>query len=92
MCLAVPAEVLSIQGHEAEVDFGGVRRRISVVLTPDVHVGDYVVIHTGFAISILDQEEAQQTLKLFQELDEFSAGMQAGADNTGGLLSDPQSP
>ena len=83
MCLAVPVQVLSIDGHEAEVDFSGVRRRISVVLTPDVRVGDYVVLHTGFAISILDQEEALQTLKLFQELEEFSE-MQRGADSTGG--------
>ncbi len=73
MCLAVPAKVLSINGHEAEVDFDGVRRCVSVVLTPDVRVGDYVVVHTGFAISVLDQEEAQQTLKLLDELEAFSA-------------------
>jgi hydrogenase expression/formation protein HypC len=79
MCLAVPAEVLSIDGHEAEVDFGGVQRRISVVLTPEVRVGDYVVIHTGFAISVVDQEEAQETLKLFRELDEFNAQMAQGS-------------
>jgi hydrogenase expression/formation protein HypC len=73
MCLAVPAEVLSIDGQEAEVDFGGVKRRISVVLTPEAHVGDYVVIHTGFAISVLDEKEAKETLRLFRELDEFNA-------------------
>jgi len=73
MCLAVPVQVLAINGEEAEVDFGGVRRRISVVLTPDACIGDYVVLHTGFAISIMDQEEAQQTLKLLQELEAFAA-------------------
>jgi len=83
MCLAVPVQVLSLDGHEAEVDFSGVRRRISVVLTPDVRVGDYVILHTGFAISILDQEEAQQTLKLLQELEEFSADQQQQADGAG---------
>jgi hydrogenase expression/formation protein HypC len=73
MCLAVPAQVISLAGQEAEVDFGGVRRRISVVLTPQVRIGDYVLIHTGFAINVLDEEEARETLELFRELDEFSA-------------------
>jgi hydrogenase expression/formation protein HypC len=77
MCLAVPAQVLSIEGHEADVDFGGVRRRISVVLTPEVQVGDYVIIHTGFAINVLDQEEAAETLKLWQELEEFNAQLES---------------
>ncbi|MBC7263007.1 MAG: HypC/HybG/HupF family hydrogenase formation chaperone [Chloroflexi bacterium] len=73
MCLAVPARVLSIEGQEAEVDLSGVRRRISVVLTPEVSVGDYVLIHTGFAINVLDEQEARETLRLFQELEEFTA-------------------
>ncbi len=72
MCLAVPAQVLFVTGQEAEVDVGGVRRRISIALTPEVRVGNYVLIHTGFAISVLDEEEARETLKLFRELDEFS--------------------
>lgn len=75
MCLAVPARVLSVEGQEAEVDLSGVRRRISVALTPEVRVGDYVIIHTGFAINVLDEEEAEETLRLFQELDEFTAKM-----------------
>jgi len=75
MCLAVPARVVSIEGQEAEVDLSGVRRRISVVLTPEVRVGDYVVLHTGFAINVLDEQEAEETLKLFRELDEFTAKM-----------------
>jgi hydrogenase expression/formation protein HypC len=73
----VPAQVLSIEGHEAEVDFSGVRRRISVVLTPEAQVGDYVIIHTGFAINVLDQEEAAETLKLWRELEEFNAQLEA---------------
>lgn len=68
MCLAVPVRVVSVQGQEAEVDLGGVRRRISVALTPEVRVGDYVLLHTGFAISVLDEEEALETLRLFEEL------------------------
>lgn len=82
MCLAVPVEVLSIEGPEAEVDFAGVRRRVSVVLTPEVRVGDYVVVHTGFAISVLDQEEAEETLKLFRELEEFNSRTMAESDAT----------
>ena len=84
MCLAVPVQVVSVTGAEAEVDFGGVRRRISVVLTPNVRVGDYVVLHTGFAISILDQEEAQKTLELLRELEEFSPDRVRQADTAGG--------
>ncbi len=82
MCLAVPARVLSIAGQEAEVDFSGVRRRISVVLTPEVRVGDYVVIHTGFAISVLDEAEALETLKLFEELEQFTTRMLQNAGDT----------
>jgi len=82
MCLAVPVKVLSIEGQEAEVDFGGVRRRISVALTPEVHVGDYVLVHTGFAINVLDEHEAQETLKLFRELEEFNAQMLEESDHS----------
>jgi len=68
MCLAVPARVLSIQGQEAEVDLSGVRRTISIALTPEVRTGEYVLIHTGFAINILDEEEALETLRLFEQM------------------------
>lgn len=70
MCLAVPALIRSIQGMEAEADIGGVARRISLILTPEAKVGDYVLLHTGYAISIVDQQEAEETLKLFEELGE----------------------
>ena len=68
MCLAVPVQVKYIEGDEAEVEFGGNRKRISIILTPEVKVGDYVLLHTGYAINAIDEEEAQETLKLFQEL------------------------
>lgn len=68
MCLAVPLRVVSIEGATAEVEMGGVRRRISLVLTPEVRVGDYVLVHTGFAISRLDEKEAEETLALFEEM------------------------
>jgi len=72
MCLAVPALVTSIEGNEADVDMGGVKRRISIMLTPEVSVGDYVLLHTGYAINIIDQEEAQHTLELLQAMFEKS--------------------
>ena len=68
MCVAIPAQVESIAGLEAEVGIGGVRRTISLWLTPEVQVGDYVYIHAGYAISIVDEAEALESLRLFQEL------------------------
>ena len=70
MCLAVPARIESIEGHQAEVDVAGVTRSISVWLTPEAQVGDYVYIHAGYAISVLDEAEAQESLRLLQELAE----------------------
>ena len=68
MCLAIPALIKTIEGKEAEADIGGITRRISLWLTPEAKVGDYVLLHTGYAINILDQEEAEETLKLLQEV------------------------
>ncbi|MEJ2738480.1 MAG: HypC/HybG/HupF family hydrogenase formation chaperone [Dehalococcoidia bacterium] len=68
MCLAVPVKVVSISGSEAEVDLGGVKRRISIMLTPEVNVGEYVLLHTGYSISVIDEAEAEETLKLFEEM------------------------
>ncbi|HEX76515.1 MAG TPA: HypC/HybG/HupF family hydrogenase formation chaperone [Dehalococcoidia bacterium] len=68
MCLAVPVQVVSIQGNEAEVEIGGVKRRVSIMLTPEVKVGDYVLLHTGYAINVIDEAEAQETLKLLTEM------------------------
>ncbi|MBL6929451.1 MAG: HypC/HybG/HupF family hydrogenase formation chaperone [Rhodospirillales bacterium] len=69
MCLAIPAEVIAIDDQElATVDMGGVRKDVSVSLLDDVSVGDYVIVHTGFALSKLDPEEAKITLDLFAEM------------------------
>ena len=67
MCLAVPAEIKSIDGHTARVDYGGVMRTANLSLV-DAKVGDYVIVHAGYAIEVLDREEAEKTLELFQEL------------------------
>lgn len=68
MCLAVPAKVLEIGGENAKVDFGdGVTREVNVALV-EARVGDYVIVHAGFAIEVLDEEEAKETLRLWSEL------------------------
>jgi hydrogenase expression/formation protein HypC len=68
MCLAVPVQVLSIDGNEAGVEIGGVKRRVSIMLTPEAKVGDYVLLHTGYAINVIDEAEAQETLKILGEM------------------------
>lgn len=71
MCLAIPALVVEIlEQEQAVVDMGGVRKPISTALLDEVAVGDYVIVHVGFALSRLDPEEAAETLKLFAELAE----------------------
>lgn len=68
MCLAIPAKVLAVKGSVAEVDFGdGTLRAVNVALV-DAHVGAYVLVHAGFAIEVLDEEEAEKTLELWREL------------------------
>jgi len=69
MCLGVPGKVISIGGDLAEVDFSGIRRKVSLLICPDVREGDYVLVHVGFAIQRLDEEEALETLTLFEEIE-----------------------
>ncbi len=68
MCLAVPMLIRSIDGSNAVVDIGGVSRTISLALTPEATVGNYVLIHAGYAIGVLDEEEAKETLNLLQQM------------------------
>jgi hydrogenase expression/formation protein HypC len=71
MCLAVPGQVLNIQDdtlRTATVSFGGVTKSVSLALVPEAGVGDYVIVHVGFAISKLDEEAARQTLETYAEL------------------------
>jgi hydrogenase expression/formation protein HypC len=76
MCLAVPALVQSIDGDYAQVDFGDVSRKVCVTLLPDLKVGEYVIVHTGYAIERLKPEEAKKTLALFEEMAKMEAEMQ----------------
>lgn len=69
MCLALPARIVELQAaDQAVVELGGVRKSISVALTPEAKVGDYVIVHVGHAIGLLDAEEAEKTLALFAEM------------------------
>ncbi len=72
MCLAVPSKIIEINNNRAKADFGGVHRTISVQLLPGVKVGDYVLVHTGFAIGKVDPEEARLTLKLVSKMGDLS--------------------
>lgn len=73
MCLAIPALIKQIDGKEADVEIGGITRHISLWLAPEAKVGDYVLLHTGYAISIIDQAEAEETLRLFEQIAEETA-------------------
>ena len=69
MCLALPARVVElVEPDSAVVDLGGVRKQVSIALVPEARVGDWVVVHVGYAIGLLDPEEAEATLALFAEM------------------------
>ena len=70
MCLAIPALIKSINGQQADVDIDGVGREVSLQLTPEAKVGDYILLHTGYAISIINAAEAEETLKLLKQMSE----------------------
>jgi hydrogenase expression/formation protein HypC len=71
MCLSVPGKIVEIQNNMARVEVGGVIRDVSMAVCPDVVVGDYVLIHTGFAIQRLDEKEALETLDLLRKMAEI---------------------
>lgn len=75
MCLALPARIVALRGGElAVVDLGGVRKEISVALVPEAKVDDYVIVHVGHAIGLVDADEAARTLALFAELEAAQPG------------------
>ena len=73
MCLAVPVRVLQVDELKALVELGGLARQASIMLVPDTQVGDYVLLHAGFAIQKLDEREAEETIRLFDEIAEGAA-------------------
>lgn len=68
MCLAVPTRIVAINGEVALGEVGGVQREVSIVLTPGVKVGDYVIVHAGFAIQVLDRKAAEENLKVLSQI------------------------
>ena len=80
MCLAVPGRLVEFQKDKdrlsegpimGKIDFGGIGKSVCLDLVPEVRIGDYVVVHVGFAISVLDKEEAEESLRLFSEIEAF---------------------
>jgi hydrogenase expression/formation protein HypC len=70
MCLAIPGEIIQIEGHRAEVSFSGARRQVDLRLVEGAVVGDYVLVHAGCAIQVIPPGEAEEILKLLAEVDE----------------------
>lgn len=68
MCLGIPGRIEEIRGDEAIVSFGGIRRSVRLDLVDDVSVGDYVIVHAGFAIEVLDQKTAVEMLDMLKEV------------------------
>ena len=75
MCLAVPGKILSITGDDVlrsgAVSFGGINKQVSLAYVPEARVGDYVIVHVGFAISIVDETEAKQTFEYLTQMGEL---------------------
>ncbi len=72
MCLSIPGKVVNIEGQKAIVSVGGTESEASLQLLEDVCIGDYVLIHTGFAIEKIDEKEAAETIRLFKEMEEMN--------------------
>jgi len=72
MCLGIPGKVIEVNRNVAKVELGGLLREISLDLCPEVSVGDYVLIHTGFAIQRMDEEDAKETLDLLRQMAEMT--------------------
>ena len=89
MCIAIPGKIISISGDEsllrkAEVDFGGLTREVNLALLPEAQIGDYVLVHVGFALSIIDQKEADEIfreLKLLEEAENDSQSRESTPDD-----------
>jgi len=72
MCLAIPSEIVEMRDKMATIDVSGVRREVSLLLLPEeAAVGDYVLVHAGFAIQKIDREAAEETMKLIKEIEEL---------------------
>lgn len=69
MCLSIPSKVVSVDGEYAEVDFQGVRKKVGITFVDDVKVGDYLLVHSGFAIEKISEKDALETLECWEEVE-----------------------
>jgi hydrogenase expression/formation protein HypC len=67
MCLAIPSKIIKIDGNIAEVDIGGNIKEINILLTPEAKVGDYVLLHAGYAIQVIDEDEANEIFEAWDD-------------------------
>jgi hydrogenase expression/formation protein HypC len=83
MCLAVPGKVIEIDAHSqpimGKVSFGGIKKEVCLDLVPDVKIGEYVIVHVGFAINKLNEEEARETLNLLEQMGKAEGGLNPDA-------------
>lgn len=101
MCLAVPGKITSISGEEplgriGKIDYGGILKDASLAYVPEAEVGDYVIVHVGFAISRVDEEEAQKVFEYLREMEELTEletnpETNAGGSTVNGQRSIPES-
>jgi hydrogenase expression/formation protein HypC len=83
MCLSVPAQVISIEDDTAKVSVGGTIMDANLNLVEDIKIGDYILLHTGFALQKIDEKEALETLKIFGEFDELNVELDREEEETG---------
>jgi len=83
MCLALPMRIIAVDGELATISTAGLEQRASLTLVPEAKVGDYVLVHAGFAISVLDEADANETLALLREIDAFAPHDGDEADDAG---------
>ena len=83
MCLALPMRITAVDGALATIATAGLEQRASLMLVPEAKVGDYVLVHAGFAITVLDEAEANETLDLLREISAFAVDDGAEADDAG---------
>ncbi|HZJ02944.1 MAG TPA: HypC/HybG/HupF family hydrogenase formation chaperone [Thermoleophilia bacterium] len=89
MCLAIPARIEEIDGLNAVINLEGVRRRISLLLCPEAQVGEYALVHAGFAISVIDEEQAQAALEPWEEMRTLIAEAGGGGSTRGPAFPPP---
>ena len=86
MCLAIPGEIISIEGDDpfyrsGKISFGGIIKKVSLAYVPDAKVGDYALVHAGFAINLVDEAEALKVFELLNELGDVAGELQEGSSD-----------